>query len=51
MEKYTKPQFEVIKFEVENVITASSTEIPNVPSVGGGGLPIIPSPTSGDITD
>lgn len=49
MEKYTKPQFEVIKFEVENVITASAPEIPNVPGTGGGGLPIIPTP--GDITD
>ena len=36
MEKYTKPQMEVIEFENEDVITTSGCDT-KTPEIGGGG--------------
>ena len=33
MEKYTKAQMEVIEFENEDVITASSGTVPEIPGI------------------
>ena len=54
MNNYEKPQIEVIKFEVENVITTSvitPTAPPQGPGTGSGGaLPVVPK-GSVDIAD
>lgn len=49
MQKYEKPEFELVKFEVENIITASST----LPGLGEDELPPVDlfSTPTGNITD